>query len=61
VVTEAGSYLRLIDSCVTQFKAQGTSRTCSKSKEEEAAIANEHQVTARMNTAGVIYMGIQNQ
>jgi hypothetical protein len=26
VVTEAGSYLRLIDSCITQLKAQGSSR-----------------------------------
>ena len=26
---------RLIDSCITQFKAQGPSRTCNKSKEEE--------------------------
>jgi len=34
--TEAGSYLRLIDSCITQIKAQGPSRTCSESKEEEA-------------------------
>jgi len=33
--TEAGSYLRLIDSCVTQLKAQGPSRTCNESKEEE--------------------------
>jgi len=33
--SEAGSYLRLIDSCVTQLKAQGPSRTCSESKEEE--------------------------
>jgi len=32
---EAGSYLRLIDSCVTQLKAQGPSRTCNESKEEE--------------------------
>ena len=30
-----GSYLRLIDSCMTQFKAQGPSRTCNESKEEE--------------------------
>jgi len=29
-----GSYLRLIDSCITQLKAQGTSRTCNESKEE---------------------------
>jgi len=32
---EAGSYLRLIDSCITQSKAQGPSRTCNESKEEE--------------------------
>jgi len=33
---EAGSYLRLVDSCITQVKAQGPSRTCNESKEEEA-------------------------
>ena len=33
--TEAGSYLRLIDSCITQLKAQGPSRTCNESREEE--------------------------
>jgi len=33
--TEAGSYLRLVDSCITQLKAQGPSRTCHESKEEE--------------------------
>ena len=33
--SEAGSYLRLIDSCITQFKAQGPPRACSESKEEE--------------------------
>ena len=33
--TEVGSYLRLIDSCITQLKAQGPSRTCNESKEEE--------------------------
>ena len=32
--SEAGSFLRLIDSCVTQLKAQGLSRTCNESKEE---------------------------
>jgi len=37
VVSEAGSYLRLIDSCITQLKAQGPSRTCNGSKEEEGA------------------------
>jgi len=33
--SEAGSYLRLIDSCITQLKAQGPSRNCHESKEEE--------------------------
>ena len=33
--SEAGSYLRLIDSCITQLKAQGPARTCHESKEEE--------------------------
>ena len=28
-------YLRLIDSCITQLKAQGTFRTCNESKEED--------------------------
>ena len=27
--------LRLIDSCITQLKAQGPCRTCNESKEEE--------------------------
>jgi len=35
--TEADSYLRLIDSCITQLKAQGPSRTCNESKGEEEA------------------------
>ena len=35
VVTDAGSYLRRIDFCITQLKAQGPSRTCNESKEEE--------------------------
>jgi len=33
--SEAGSYLRLIDSCITQLKAQGPAISCNKSKEEE--------------------------
>jgi len=33
--SEARSYLRLIDSCITQLKAQGPSRTGNESKEEE--------------------------
>jgi len=30
-----GSYVRLIDACITQLKAQETSRTCNESKEQE--------------------------
>ena len=33
--SEAGSYLRLIDSYITQLKAQRPSRTCNERKEEE--------------------------
>jgi len=33
--SEAGSYLRRIDSCITQLKAQGPSTTCNESDEEE--------------------------
>ena len=33
--SEAGSYLRLTDSCITQLKAQKTASTCNESKEEE--------------------------
>ena len=33
--SEAGSYLRLIDACIIQLKAQGPSRTCNERKEEE--------------------------
>ena len=32
--SEAGSYLKPIDSCITQLKAQGPSRTCNESQEE---------------------------
>ena len=32
---EAGSYLRLIDSCFIQLQAQDLSRTCNESEEEE--------------------------
>ena len=35
--SEAGSYLRLRDSCITQLKAQGPSRTCNESRGERKA------------------------
>ena len=40
--THAHSYLRLIDSCITQLKAQGSCRTCNESKEEEARPPPNH-------------------
>ena len=47
--SEAGSFLRLMDSCVTQRKAQGPSRTCDESKEEEEedVISGASAVSAR--------------
>ena len=39
--TEVGSFLRLIDSCITHLKDQGPSRTCNESKEEEEDLAGE--------------------
>jgi len=33
--SEAGSHLRLIDSCITQLMAHGPSRPCNESKDEE--------------------------
>ena len=44
LLTEAGSYLRLIDLCITQLKAQGPSRFCNKSKEEEEVFLNNPEV-----------------
>ena len=39
--SEAGSYLKLIDACITQLKAQGPCRTCNESKEEEESRVSE--------------------
>ena len=44
--TEAGSYLRPIDSCITQIKAQGPSRTCNEGKAEESEASTLNQVVA---------------
>ena len=53
--SEAGSYLRLIDSCITQLKAQGPSRTCNESKEEEeeGIDAAPHQPSEQVQTVFV--------
>ena len=42
--SEAGSYLRIIDCCITQLEAQGPSRTCNESEEEEG---EDHVVSRR--------------
>ena len=36
--SKPGSYLRLIDSCITQLKAQGPYTTCNESKEEDYTV-----------------------
>ena len=43
---EAGSYVRLIDSCIAQLNAQGPSRTYNESKEEgkEASRGSLHDI-----------------
>ena len=38
VVTEASSYLRLIDSCIDQLKARRPAMICEESKEEEEEV-----------------------
>jgi len=50
--TEAGSYLRLIDSCITQLKAQGPSRTCNESKEEEEELEEKGQTQGDLAVVG---------
>ena len=54
---EAGSHLRIIDSCITQLKAQGPSTTCNESKEEEQQQEEdeeeeEEEEEASMSTRG---------
>ena len=46
--SKSGSYLRLIDSCITQLKAHGPFKTCDESKEEEAAIRFEKAATPKI-------------
>ena len=50
----AGPYLRLIDSCITLLKAQGPSRTCNESKEEE----EEGVVRTRQSMGAVVDHGL---
>jgi len=59
VVTEAGSYSRLIDFCITQLKVQGPSRTCNESKEEEeevrAAVSLPQQLRLGFRVQGLVF------
>ena len=41
--SEVGSYLRRIDSCITQLQAHGSSRTCNESKKEEGGEEEEEE------------------
>ena len=66
--SEAGSYLRLIDSCITKLKAQGPSRSCNESKEEGSGLdplhhALPHQVVLprRGHRAGSAKGGARSQ
>jgi len=43
-----GLYLRLIDSCITPLKAQGPSRTCNESKEEDGLGARDCDARYRL-------------
>ena len=47
--SEAGSNLRLIDSCITQLKAQEPSRTCNESEDEEEKQTSRPGVEVRAN------------
>ena len=49
----SSSYLRLIDSCITQLKAQGPARTCNESKAEEEVTDAALSVALLHRKAGV--------
>ena len=36
--SEVGSYLRRIDSCITQLTAEGPAKTCTESEEERERV-----------------------
>ena len=59
--SEAGSYLRLIDSCIAQLKAQGLSRTCNESKDEEEEEEVAVRVVARARIEISLYYTIFDQ
>ena len=48
-----GSYLSLIDSCITQLKAQRPSRTCNESEEEEESEESRPEQALKEELAGL--------
>ena len=56
--TEAGWYLRLIDSCITQLKAQRPSRTCNESKEEEKKLGGTRPLNQKYQARNPIPEGL---
>ena len=48
---DEGSYLRMIDSCISQLEAQGPSRTCNESKEEEGEVDDPCLGVDRVSTS----------
>jgi len=57
--SEEGSYLRLIDSCITQLKAQGPSRTCDESNGEEEE-GTTHVIPLLFNLASLRFKQVRN-
>ena len=56
-----GSYLRLIDFCITQLKAQGPSRTCHESKEEKEENLVGEDLLALIERAEQLVEGLQRE
>jgi len=49
--SKAASYLRRIDSCITQLKAQGPFRTCNESKEEDVDMLDSRCKSVNLDRA----------
>ena len=48
--SEAGSYSRLTDLCITQLQAQRPSRSCNESDEKERDVSVTSMVEARVSS-----------
>ena len=51
--------LRLIDSCITQLKVQGPSRTCNESKEEEKKTCASPRVCSQHTDSSKSHRGTE--